>query len=385
MPRRIADGDALATSPLDDLRIAIVHPFLIASGGGEKVIDALAELLPRAEIFTLMLERSSLSPVMERRTIHVTPLDRVPGRARFYQYLTPFYDAAVASHDLRGFDLVISSGGPGAKTVRCDPGAVHVHYCHSPVRFLWDQYDTWLARLPAVVRPAFALTAEAQRKRDYAAAQQVDRMIANSDYIAQRIRRYYDRDSRTIYPPVDLATAPPAPEPGDYYLTVGRLVPHKRTDLLVQACNRLGRRLIVAGSGPEQAALTRLAGDNVEIRGRVSVSELTKLFRNARAYLFAGDEDFGIATVEAQSYGLPVIAYGHGGSLEIVAGEGDGILFDRQDCAGVMEAIERFEAAGDGFDRVAIQHRSRRFGKDRFLQEMAQALLQQIGSGASGG
>lgn len=361
---------------LAGLKVAIVHPFLIARGGGEKVIDALAQLLPRAEFFTLMLERDSLSPVMAGRCIHVSALDKVPGRARFYQYLTPLYDAAVARHDLSGFDLVISSGGPGAKTVRCAAGAVHVHYCHSPVRYLWDQYDTWLARLPAAVRPVFALSARAQRRRDHDAARKVDAMIANSDYVGARIRRYYQRASTTIHPPVDLASTPPparrgAFAPGDFYLSVGRLVPHKRTDLLIEACNAMGRRLIVAGTGPEQARLAAMAGPTVRIMGRVSDEVLRDLFRGARAYLFAADEDFGIATVEALSHGLPVIAYGHGGTLEIVGEPGDGVLFARQALPEVVQAIERFEERSASYDPAAISARARRFGKDRFLQAMA--------------
>ena len=193
---------------LAGLRVAIVHPFLVSRGGGEKVVDALAELLPQAEIFTMMLDRSSLSPVLADRTIHTTFLDAVPGKARIYQFLSPLYDLATAQHDLSGFDLIISSGGPGAKTVQHDPAVPHIHYCHSPVRFLWDQFDTWLGRLPAVLRPAFSLTAGRQRGRDLAGVEQVDCFIANSNYIAERIARFYARESRTIYPPVDLSEEP---------------------------------------------------------------------------------------------------------------------------------------------------------------------------------
>ena len=274
---------------IDGLRMAIVHPFLISQGGGEKVIDALARAFPRAEIFTMLLDRSTLSPALKDRVIHSTFLDRFPARQRFYQHLSPLYDLATRSHDLRGFDIVISSGGPGAKTARVDPGALHVHYCHSPVRFLWDQYETWLGRLPMPLRPLFALTAAAQRRRDLAGVQGVDAFIANSDYIGERIRRYYGRQSTTIYPPVDISTAPPADHRGDYYLTVGRLVPGKRTELLVEACNAAGRRLVVAGGGPELHRLREMAGPTVEIRGRVDDETLEDLFRNARAFLFAAE------------------------------------------------------------------------------------------------
>ncbi len=370
---------------LDDLQVAIVHPFLVSKGGGEKVIDALAELLPHAEIFTMMADSETFSPSVNRLPIHTTWLDRVPGRARLYQYLSPLYDAAVASHDLSGFDLVISSGGPGAKTATIPKSAVHVHYCHSPVRFLWDQYETWLGRLPATLRPLFAASVRSQRQRDLDGVSRVNAMIANSDFIGKRIARYYGCESETIYPPVDLAAAPPAERGGDYYLTVGRLVPNKRTELLIEACNALGRELVVVGAGPQEAQLARLAGPKVRIAGRVSSEELENLFVNARGYLFAAEEDFGIATVEAQSYGLPVIAYARGGSAEIVGNEETGILFDDQSAQGVIAAIEAFEAREDAFDRTVIQQAAQRFSKDRFMREMERALLEAANRGPSSG
>ena len=370
----MADATALtvqAHCDPDQLRVAIVHPFLVSRGGGEKVIDALAELFPRAEFFTLMLDRSTLSPQLLGRTIHTTFLDRGPLAWRYYQHLSPLYDAATARHDLSGFDLVISSGGPGSKTARVPAGIPHIHYCHSPVRYLWDQYETWLARLPRALRPAFALTARRQRQRDLAAVGRVNTFVANSRYIAERIARYYGAQSTVVYPPVELSTAPVSTRPLDYFLTVGRLVPGKRIELLVEACNRLGRHLIVAGTGPELTKLRSLAGPTVEIMGRVSDEELTRLYTNARAFLFAADEDFGIATAEAQSYGLPAVAYAHGGSLEIVsegdeASPADGILFPEQTVDAVVGGIQRFEGVEHLFDRERIQARARRFGMDRF-------------------
>jgi glycosyltransferase involved in cell wall biosynthesis len=367
------------TNDLRQLRIAVVHPFLISQGGGEKVIDALAALFPRAEFFTLMLNPASLSPVMRGRVIHSSFLDWGQRAWRYYQHLSPLYDMATVRHDLKGFDLVISSGGPGAKTVRIPAGVPHIHYCHSPVRYLWDQYDTWLGRLPKPLRPIFALTAGAQRRRDLAGAGRVDAFIANSDYIGARIRRYYGRDSVTVYPPVDISRTPPKTMARDYYLSVGRLVPGKRTELLVEACNRLGRRLLVAGGGPELEKLQALAGPTVEVLGRVSDERLEQLYAGARAFLFAADEDFGIATVEAQSHGLPAIAYAHGGSLEILregdaSGPGDAVFFNEQTPDAIVEAIERFERVESAFDREWIQARALRFDAAHFDDGMLRAV-----------
>lgn len=367
------------TSDLRQLRVAVVHPFLISQGGGEKVIDALAALFPRAEFFTMMLDRASLSPVMRDRIIHSSFLDRGPRVWRYYQHFSPFYDMATVRHDLSGFDLVISSGGPGAKTARVPAGTPHIHYCHSPVRYLWDQYDTWLGRLPKPLRPVFALTAGAQRRRDLAGAGRVDAFIANSDYIGARIRCYYGRDSVTVYPPVDLSRTPPQDMARDYYLTVGRLVPGKRTELLVEACNRLGRRLLVAGGGPELEKLRALAGPTVDILGRVSDERLEQLYAGARAFLFAADEDFGIATVEAQSHGLPAIAYAHGGSLEILSegdesSPGDAVFFDQQAPDAIIDAIERFERMEPAFDRDWIQGRALRFDAAHFDEGMLRSV-----------
>jgi glycosyltransferase involved in cell wall biosynthesis len=365
---------------LRQLRVAVVHPFLISAGGGEKVVETLVAMFPRAELFTLMADRATLPPLLLDRTIHTTFLDRGPLAWRYYQHLSLLYDAATAQHDLSGFDLVISSGGPGAKTVAVPEGTPHIHYCHSPVRYLWDQYETWMARLPSPVRAGFVLSARGQRKRDLAAAVRVDAFVANSCYIAARISRYYGRESKVVYPPVGLSDAPIRDQAGDYYLTVGRLVPGKRTEMLIEACNRLGRRLVVVGGGPGFAQMQALAGDTVEVLGRVSETRLHALYAGARAFLFAADEDFGIATVEAQSYGLPSIAFGHGGSLEILS-EGnahiapDAVFFYEQTSAAIEAAILKFESIEGFFDRPGIQVRAERFSAERFRNGMTDVVL----------
>lgn len=382
-------GGSPQPMPLASLRVAIVHSFLIGQGGGEKVIDALARLFPRAEFFTLILSRDSLSSELRDRVIHSTFLDRIPNAARFYQHLSPLYDRAAENHRLEGFDLIISSGGAGAKTIVVPPGTPHIHYCHSPVRFLWDQNAVWRARLPALPRALFTLTTGPQRRRDYAAAQRVDAFIANSDYIGQRIQRYYKRESTTIYPPVEINRGPVPRTGGDYYLTVGRLVPGKRTELLVEACNALGRKLVVVGSGPEFDRLTQMAGPTVTIAGRVSDAALIDLYKGARAFLFASDEDFGIATAEAQSFGLPAIALGHGGSLEILdegtEGTPSAVLFSSQSASSVADAIERFERREHEFDRASISRSAERFSQEAFASRIESFVVQTLSMRGSAG
>ncbi|CAH0348552.1 MAG: glycosyltransferase [Sphingobium sp.] len=348
------------------MKVAIVHPWFITNGGGEKVIEAFARLYPQADFFGLMVAPAQIPPALQGRTIHSTFLDYVPRSHEYYKHLSPLYPAAAQRLDVTGYDLIISSGGPAAKNVKIAPHAVHVHYCHSPVRFLWDQFTTWEARLPFIARPFYRASCAYLRKWDYEAAQRVDAFIANSNYVGERIRCFYARDSTTIYPPVDTQqNYVPAPV-GNYYLSVGRLVAHKRVDLIIEACNRLQRPLLIVGSGPEEAKLKALAGPSIRFAGRVDDATLEQHFRSARAFLFAGDEDFGIATVEAQSYGLPVIALGSGGTLEIVdtapkSLQPTGVLFPRQDYSAVVQAIHEFEAFEHRFDRQHIWARSTRF------------------------
>lgn len=390
VPRNDKCVPPLPVFPCGNLRVAIVHPWLFAQGGGEKVVEALAEIFPTAEFFTLMVDRRRLPKWLAGRRIHASFLSAIPFGRRFYQHLSPFYDLATAQFDLDRFDIVVSSGGPAAKTILVRPGTLHVHYCHSPVRYLWDQFATWMKRIPAPLRPLFAASALRQRERDFSAAQRVDLFVANSDHVGRRIAHYYRRDSTTIYPPVDTERPAPPTSRGDYYLTIGRLVPGKRTELLIEACNRLGRRLVVVGTGPEEARLRAMAGPHIEMVGRVEDSRLAGLLGEARAYLFAAEEDFGIATVEAQASGLPVIAFGTGGSREIVSGSGtdentNGIFFESQDVDAVMAAIIRFEAHESEFDHAAIQRNAQRFSRTNFAIQLIQLVEMELSRKGSHG
>jgi glycosyltransferase involved in cell wall biosynthesis len=363
------------------MRIAIVHPWFIGDGGGERVIEVIAEICPTADLFTLILDRDTLSPKLRHRNIRTSFLNGIPKAGRFYQHLMPLYPMATTTFDLSGYDLVISSGGPATKGVIVDQSARHIHYCHSPVRFLWDQFPAWHRRLPTALRHAFTLAAHRGREWDFNSAQRVDEFIANSAFVAQRIRTYYRQPSVVIYPPVDTSRGYIAREREDYLICVARLVPNKRVDLLIRACNRLRINLAIVGAGPERTALQAIAGDTIRFLGRADDAALPELYARARAFLFAAEEDFGIAAVEAQSYGLPVIAYGKGGILETVidsrlpqSGTFTGVLYREQTVECVCDAICSFEAIEKRFDRRAIQHHAKKFDTSIFVRKMRAAI-----------
>jgi glycosyltransferase involved in cell wall biosynthesis len=343
----------------------VVHHWFVTRGGGERVAECIAALFPEAEIFTLVASPAGLPETLRGRTIHTSFLQRVPLGRTHHRHFLPLYPAATEGLDLRGFDLVLTSDSGPVKGVRLSPGAVQVCYCHSPMRYLWDGYGAYLEGMRGVTRAAFRATAGRVRRWDAGAAQRVSYFLANSGYVADRIRRCYGREAEVIAPPIDLhrAEAVAGETPGEHYLCAGRLVPYKRTEILMEACQRMGRRLRIAGAGPEEGRMRRLAAGEarIEFLGELPTEELWREYARCRALLFAADEDFGMVPLEAQACGRPVIAYGKGGSLETVRGvwPGEtggeagvrgvtGMYFGEQTAgaaAGAMEAWERgFEA-----------------------------------------
>ncbi len=358
------------------MRTAIVHPWFLELGGGEKVIEALIAIYPQADIFVLVYRRSGVPASLRDRTIHASFLNRLPGITQLRRSLVFLYPTAIESIDLSEYDLVISSAGPVTCGVHVAQHALHICYCHSPGRSLWDRYAERRNALSGVGRFAFTAFATYVRTWEFAAAQRVDYFVANSNYIANRVRKYFRRESEVIYPPVNTSLGYLSSCPGDYYLTVGRLGERKCLDILVQACNRLQRRLVIAGSGPEEQHLKTLAGATIEFLGYVPDADLSKLYANCRAFLFSADEDFGIAPVEAESFGRPVIAYGHGGALETVrvgdaTGRSDaGVFFPQQTVEAVIDAITRFEGGEHRFIPEKIREHSRQFDTSVFLDRM---------------
>lgn len=361
------------------MRVAIVHHWFVTRGGGERVAECIASLFPNAEIFTLVADSPGIPAGLTERKLNTSILQWIPFARQHHRHMMPLYPMATEGLDLTGFDLVISSDSGPVKGVRVAPGAVHICYCHSPMRYLYDGYEAYRAQMGPLTRALFSVTAKRLREWDVRAAQRVTYFIANSLYVAKRIQRFYRRESTVIHPPIDLRLARTVARPGMHYLCAGRLVGYKRTELMIEACARLGRRLHIAGTGPEEARLKRMAGDGVIFLGELPDEALWQEYADCRALLFAADEDFGMVPLEAQACGRPVIAYGAGGSLETVRGNGPeptGVYFGEQTVESLMDGILRFETTMGMFHPEMIQEWAAQFGTGVFLKQMRKFVLE---------
>ncbi len=362
---------------LERLRVAIIHYWFTGYGGGERVIEAFAGMFPQADFFALVASERGIPAALSNRRLTTSFVGRLPGAKRWYRHFLPLYPFALEQFDLSGYDLVISSESGPAKGVIAPPGACHICYCHSPMRYLWDMYHPYRKGMNPLARAAFSLAAHYVRQWDVTTAARVDHFVANSQYVSARIRKYYRRGSTVIHPPVDVSAGYLSQETDGCYLVVSRLVPYKRVDLAIEACNRLGRRLRVVGAGPEEKRLRRLAGTNIEFLGNLDERRLRECYARSRALLFPAEEDFGIVPVEAQAFGCPVVAYGRGGALETVIGleeGGDpetatGIFFDEQTAESLAGAIGRFEKIEGEFSPEFIRASAQRFSLERFKEE----------------
>jgi glycosyltransferase involved in cell wall biosynthesis len=368
----------------EDMRVAIVHHWFISLAGGERVVDTIASMFPNADVFTLFLDEQKLPPAIQKHKITTSVLDKIPTARRVHRYLLPFYPLAVEMLDLSDYDLVITSDSGPMKGVITGLNATHICYCHSPMRYLWDGHSAYLRGMSPLMRTIFGLTSHYVRNWDYSAAQRVDYFVANSNYVARRIRKYYRRNSAIIHPPINTSQSFLAGKQEDYYLAVGRLVPYKRTDILIDACEKLGRKLVIVGDGPEMKRLQKRSVKNIEFLGEADEPQLRDIYAQCRALLFAADEDFGMVPLEAQSFGRPVIAYGKGGSLETVVGayppieqgqtdELDGItglLFEEQTADSLAKAILEFEAREERFIPKQIQLHARKFDTSVFVNRL---------------
>jgi glycosyltransferase involved in cell wall biosynthesis len=359
------------------MRVALVHDWLTGTRGGERCLEVFAELYPDADLFTLLHVPGSVSPTIERRRIATSFIQRLPGAARRYRHYLPLMPAAVSRFDLAGYDLVLSSSHCVAKGARAARGSLHVCYCFTPMRYVWDRYADYVgdgAGLAA--RLALPAVAPLLRAWDRSASGRVHHFVAISEHVRARIRRCYGREAMVIHPPVDVQRFELTDgHQGDYYLVVSALVPYKRVDLAVLAAGRLGRRLLVAGSGPEAARLSALAGPTVEFLGWRSDAEIARLYRDCRAVLFPGCEDFGIVPLEAMAAGRPVIALAAGGALETVVPAGGeaaatGLLFGEPTPDALVAAIQRFERDEGAFLPKALRARAELFDRERFRTAM---------------
>ena len=361
-------------------RVALVHDWLTGMRGGEKVLEVLCERFPDADLFTLLHVRGSVSPAIEQRRVHTSALQRLPAVRRYYRECLPLFPTLIEQFDLDPFDLVISTSHCVAKSVVARPSALHICYCHTPMRYAWDQFDAYfgperLGRVgSALMRPVMARLARWDRDT----SGRVDRYLTNSQHVAGRIGRYYNREATVVYPPVDTDFFHPgAASPERYALVVSALVPYKRIDVAVAACRQAGVPLKVVGSGPERDTLERGAqGGDVEFLGRRSDAEIRELYQRAAVVLMPGEEDFGIVPVEAQACGRPVVALARGGALETVVSGTTGLLVAEPTPDAFASAIARVvDGASDGeFAPGPIRRHAEQFSRARFGEELGRRI-----------
>ena len=352
------------------MKVAIVHDWLNQMGGAEGVLEALTEMFPGAPVFTTIYWRRGMPAHYRAWDIRPTWLDHAPLIYKHHQLYLPLYPLAVQSMDLLGYDLILSNKSGFCHGVHKRPGQLHIDYCLTPTRFVWD-YSSYAARegLGWVVRSLLRPLIGWLQGWDRRAAEGVDHFVAISREVRARIARFYQRDSTIIHPPVDTNRyRPSTDQPGNYFLVVSRLIPYKRIDLAVQACSTLGVPLVVVGEGRDRPALEAMAGPTVQFMGRVPGDVLGKLLAHSRAFIFPGHEDFGIAPVEAQAAGRPVIAYAAGGALDTVVDGETGLFFHEQTPEALVNAMRRLDSLD--FDPAAIRRQAERFSVSRFKQEL---------------
>ena len=386
--RREARGargtDAPRTSHLAP-RVALVHDWLTGMRGGEKVLEAIAELYPDATIHTLLHVKGSVSPALERHPERRSFVQWLPAAARRYRSYLPLFPTAIEQFDFDPYDLVISTSHCAAKSVVVPGRARHVCYCHSPMRYAWDQFESYfgeaqVGRLRSrLLRPVLARLARWDRDT----ADRVDRYVANSHYVAGRIHRYYNQRSTVVYPPVDTAFYRPDParSPEPYFLVVSALVPYKRLDVAIRACRAAGVALKIVGKGPEEPRLRRLAGAegaDVEFAGWLADEQIRALYQGCRAVLMPGVEDFGMVPVEAQACGRPVVALAEGGAVESVIDGVTGMLVRDRSVEAFASAVR--EVSARAFDSAAIRRHAESFSRARFQQQFRDLVNAEVAS-----
>jgi len=361
---------------MNEKKIALVHDFLVQRGGAERVLKVLSDMYPEAPIYTLLYDQEKMRGMLAGKDIHPSYLQKFPRFLRKrYQWLLPFFMVVPETFDFRDFDLVISSSGAWAKGIVTKLDTVHIAYLHSPMRFAWDYNERYVKetkhkRLNFLTRIFFNYV----RVWDRLAADRPDFMIANSKYTQRRIEKYYRREAQVIYPPV-VALTPTLSQGereqnGEYFLVVSRLSPYKKVDIVVEAFNKLDLPLVVIGEGQQEKHLKKIANDNIKVLGWQSDETITEYYANARAFIFPAEDDFGMTAVEAMVHGVPVIAFGKGGALEIVKEGVTGELFAAQTPEVLADGIRRFMLKEKTYDKDAIRKSAQEFSREKFEKQM---------------
>ncbi len=350
------------------MKVAIVHDWLTVFGGSESIIRILHQMFPDAPIYTLVYNPDQMPDDFRRMDIRTSFVQKLPfGKKKYTSYL-PLMPYAFEQFDLTGYDLVISSNTCCSKGVITGPDTLHICYCNTPMRYGWEFYHEYVDGKNALARFFIAWMMKGIRQWDRLSADRVDVFIANSNNVARRIRKHYRRDSHVIYPPVRTSMFQVGKATGDFYLTVSRLVPYKRIDLVAETFTELGLPLKIIGNGSEYEAVKAKAGPNVEMLGRLDDEEVLSYMQSCKAFIFPGEEDFGITPIEAQACGRPVIAFGKGGALETVVKDKTGVFFAEQTKKSLADAVRRFETMT--FDSAEIRRHAEKFSEERFVKEL---------------
>lgn len=357
-------------------RVALVHDHLGQDGGAERVLAVFQDIYPEAPTYTLIHDLDRANKIFRTKDIRTSFLQRLPFGVKRYQWYLPWMPNAVERYDLNEYDLVISNSASFARGVLTLPQTLHIDYCHSPTRYLWSDTHRYVEELPypRVMKAFIPFLLTRIRQWDRLAADRVDYFFANSRTVQRRIQKYYHRDSTVIYPPVDTNQFSIAPTVGDFYLIGGRLVAYKRYDLAIRAFNRLGLKLKIFGTGPEERRLREMARSNIEFLGKVSPEGLRRLYRECLAFIHPQEEDFGITALEANASGRPVIAFAAGGALETIVPGKTGVFFGEQEWESLADTVIRFRP--EQYDARTIRAHAETFDASRFKERFSTAVEQ---------
>lgn len=364
---------------IKQLKVALVHEELTQLGGAERVLDALLEIFPKALIYTLVWDKEKTQHQYDKFEVHPSFIQKLPLAIKNYKWYLTLMPLAVESFNLKEFDLIISDASALIKGVKTRPDQLHICYCHTPTRYLWGETESYLktAPIPKIVRPFMPIIIWFLRRWDLKASRRPDFYLANSKNIANKIKKYYNRDAAVIYPPVEAQNFSPSRRLSDYFFLVTRLEPYKKADLVIQAFNKLPRlKLKIAGSGTRAEELQNMAGQNTTFLGRVSDQELANLYAQARAFIFPQEEDFGITAVEAQAAGRPVIAFKKGGALESVVEGKTGEFFYPQTPEALAKVLAKFQSGK--YDPKQIRAHALKFDKKVFKSQIISYIISKI-------
>ncbi len=360
------------------MRIALVHDYLVQYGGAERVLECFTELFPYAPIYTLVYNKKLMHGVLEGKNIKTSFIQKLPFSLKYHRIFPQFMPSAIEQFDFSNYDIVLSDSSSYAKGIITGPDTLHICYMHTPMRYAWDDcqkytQDFYFPNFIKIIVPFFM---NYIRIWDRLSIERTDKLIANSNFVAKRIKKYYKKDSQVIYPPVNFDNFYISQKRGNYFLMVGRLIAYKRFDIAIKAFNQLGLSLKIIGRGPELGRLKKMAGPNIEFLGRLSDQELSKYYSECQAFIFPQEEDFGIVAIEAMASGRPVIAYRGGDIPEHMEDEKTGIFFERQEVEDIVAAVKKFQ--GIKFNPNYIRESAKKFDKSVFKAKIKEYIAKEL-------